>query len=112
MASSVSLEYLTSQKGATNGIASLDGTGKIPSAQLPNTAIETFKGTFATNTALTTAHSTGETGDYAYVTSTLSYWYWNAGLTTPAWANQETSATAYLALTANAKAGVQYIITS
>ena len=35
----VSLGYLTSQKGANNGIASLDGTGKIPSSELPAIAI-------------------------------------------------------------------------
>lgn len=39
----VNLGYLNAQKGATNGIASLDGTGKIPTSQLPATAItETY----------------------------------------------------------------------
>ena len=35
----VSLGYLNGQKGANNGIASLDGTGKIPSSELPAIAI-------------------------------------------------------------------------
>jgi len=35
----VTLNYITTAKGAANGIASLDGSGKIPSGQLPATAI-------------------------------------------------------------------------
>jgi hypothetical protein len=35
----VTLKYLTDQKGATNGIASLDGSGLIPTNQLPALAI-------------------------------------------------------------------------
>jgi hypothetical protein len=35
----VTLKYLTDQKGANNGIASLDGTGKVPSSQLPAIAV-------------------------------------------------------------------------
>ncbi len=35
----VTLKYLTDQKGATNGIASLDGSGLIPTSQLPALAI-------------------------------------------------------------------------
>jgi hypothetical protein len=39
----VTLNYITTQKGAVNGIASLDGTGLIPTNQLPALAItETF----------------------------------------------------------------------
>lgn len=110
MASAVSLEYLNSQKGVANGIASLDGTGKIPVAQLPASAVETYKGEFATSAALIAAFPTGLTADYAYVTATSSYWYWNSGLATPAWVNQEITAVAYLALTAQAKARVPYII--
>lgn len=112
MASAVSLEYLQGQKGAINGIASLDGTGKIPTSQLPASAVETYKGEFATVITLTTAFPIGVTADYAYVTATSSYWYWNSGLAVPIWVNQETSAVAYLALTSAAKARVPYIITS
>jgi hypothetical protein len=36
---SVTLNYITTQKGAVNGIASLDGTGLIPTNQLPALAI-------------------------------------------------------------------------
>jgi hypothetical protein len=35
----VSLGYLNSQKGVNNGIASLDGTGKIPTSELPSIAV-------------------------------------------------------------------------
>ena len=35
----VTLKYLTDQKAVINGIASLDGSGKIPTSQLPATAI-------------------------------------------------------------------------
>jgi hypothetical protein len=35
----VTLKYLTDQKGANNGIASLDGSGLIPTSQLPALAI-------------------------------------------------------------------------
>jgi hypothetical protein len=35
----VTLNYITTQKGANNGIASLDGTGKLPTNQLPALAI-------------------------------------------------------------------------
>ena len=35
----VTLNYITTQKGANNGIASLDGTGKLPTSQLPALAI-------------------------------------------------------------------------
>jgi hypothetical protein len=35
----VTLNYITTQKGANNGIAELDGTGKLPTSQLPALAI-------------------------------------------------------------------------
>jgi hypothetical protein len=39
----VTLNYITTQKGANNGIASLDGSGLVPTSQLPALAItETF----------------------------------------------------------------------
>jgi hypothetical protein len=38
---SVTLNYITTQKGAVNGIASLDGSGLIPTNQLPALAITT-----------------------------------------------------------------------
>lgn len=37
----VTLNYITTQKGAVNGIASLDGSGLIPTGQLPALAITT-----------------------------------------------------------------------
>lgn len=109
MASAVSLEYLTSIQGQPNGLATLDGTGKIPTAQLPATAIEVYLGVFANVSALTTAYPTAAQGNYAFVTGT-GYYYWNAQLATPAWVSQSITATAYNALTTAGKTGVQYII--
>ena len=37
----VTLNYITNQKGATNGLASLDGSGKVPTSQLPGIAVHT-----------------------------------------------------------------------
>lgn len=70
----------------------------------------TYKGEYATEAALTTAYPTGLLADYAYVTATLTYWYWNAGLLTPAWVNQQITAAAYAALTAAAQVAVPYIL--
>ena len=39
LVSSLAAKLDTSQKGAANGIASLDGTGKVPSAQIPTSTI-------------------------------------------------------------------------
>lgn len=110
MASAVSLEYLNSIKGQPDGLATLDNAGKIPTSQLPAGAVETYKGEFATTGDLTLAYPTGNLADYAYVTATLSYWYWNKALTTPAWVNQEIKDTDYNALSATAKASVPYVI--
>jgi len=52
-----------SEKGANNGVATLDAGGKIPASQLPNTVME-FKGTYdaSTNTP-TLVNGTGNSGD-------------------------------------------------
>lgn len=110
MASTISYEYLTSIEGVANGLATLDSNGKVPSSQLPPSALETYKGQFADPSALTLAHPTGSLADYAYVTSTSSYWYWNSALSVPAWVNQEITSTAYTALSSAEKASVPYII--
>jgi len=57
-----------SEKGAPNGVATLDGFGKVPVAQLPNAIME-FKGTWdaSTNTP-TLADGTGDNGDVYLVT--------------------------------------------
>ena len=54
---------LRSEKGVSNGYASLDSTGKVPISQLPSSIME-YKGTWsaATNTP-TLANGTGDTGD-------------------------------------------------
>jgi hypothetical protein len=54
---------LRSEKGVSNGYASLDSGGKVPISQLPSSIME-YKGTWnaATNTP-TLANGTGDTGD-------------------------------------------------
>lgn len=111
MASALSYELFTSKLGVANGVATLDGSGLVPVSQLPPSAIETFKGEYATSAALIAAYPVGAVAFYAYVTDTLSYWYWNANLAVPAWVNQQISEVAYLLLTATEKAGVPYIVT-
>lgn len=53
----------SSEKGAANGVASLDAGGKVPVAQLPNSIME-YQGTYnaSTNTP-TLVDGTGNTGD-------------------------------------------------
>ncbi|MFA6860473.1 MAG: hypothetical protein WCR30_03710 [Clostridia bacterium] len=110
MASAISLEYLQSIEGANDGLATLDSSGKLTISQLPPSAIETYKGQFATSAALVTAFPTGSLADYAYVTATSSYWYWNAALVPAEWVNQQITETAYLALSVAERAAVPYII--
>lgn len=110
MASAISYEFFQAKKGVSNGIASLDTNGKIPVSQLPDVAIETYKGEYATSALLIAAYPTATPADYAYVTETTSYWYWNSALTTPAWVNQQITEAAYNLLTAAEQAAVPYII--
>ena len=115
MASSVSLEYLKSLEGAANGIATLDSAGTIPISQLPATT-NIFEGVFADAASLEAAFPTANIADFAFVTATNSFWYWNAGLTStdtpavPSWVNQNITDVAYLALSTTAQAMVPYII--
>lgn len=52
-----------SQKGAASGVATLDGGGKIPSSQLPNSVME-YKGQWAASTNTPTlSNGTGNAGD-------------------------------------------------
>lgn len=112
MASAISYELFVAKQGVANGLATLDSTAKIPIAQLPDEAVETYKGEYATSAALVAAYPTGALADYAYVTGTSSYWYWNAALGTPAWVNQSITATAYDALSVAERAAVPYIVTA
>ena len=51
------------EKGANNGVATLDAGGKIPASQLPNTVME-FKGNWdASTNSPTLADGTGNAGD-------------------------------------------------
>lgn len=109
MASAVSYEYLKSIQGVTGGIATLGSNGLVPPAQLPPIASQ-YKGQFATVAALQTAYPTALLADYAYVTATSTFWYWNTGLAVPAWVNQEIEETDYLDLTDAAKASVPYLV--
>ena len=110
MASAISYELFQAKRGAANGIASLGSDSKVPVGQLPAEAISPYKGTYATSAALIAAHATADEGDYAYVTETTSYWYWNAALGTPAWVNQQITESAYAALSTAEKAAVPYIV--
>lgn len=110
IASAISLEYLQSLQGQPGGLATLDAGGTIPLSQIPDSVLPPFKGEFADQAALIAAAPTGSVADYAYVDDTQSYWYWNAKLSTPAWVNQEITATAYTALSQAEKKAVPYII--
>jgi hypothetical protein len=58
----------SSEKGANNGVATLDAGGKIPTSQLPNSVME-YKGTWdASSNTPTLADGTGNAGD-VYVVS-------------------------------------------
>jgi hypothetical protein len=58
----VTLNYITTQKGAVSGIASLDGSGLIPTNQLPALAITT---TQVVNSQANMLALTAQTGDVA-----------------------------------------------
>jgi hypothetical protein len=58
----VTLNYITTQKGAVSGIASLDGSGLIPTSQLPALAITT---TQVVNSQANMLALTAQTGDVA-----------------------------------------------
>lgn len=54
---------LRSEKGVSNGYASLDSSGKVPISQLPSSIME-YKGTWSASTNTPTlANGTGDTGD-------------------------------------------------
>lgn len=108
MASAISYELYQSKLGAPNGVATLDPAGLIPVGQLPPSAVETYKGQYATSALLPL---TGVLADYAYVTATSTYWYWNAALLpAAAWVDQQITEAAYNLLTAPEQAGVPYIV--
>lgn len=135
----LSLEYLQSLEGVAGGLATLDGTtgallaaqipasvatldatGVLTASQIPAGLTTPYKGEFATQAALTTAQPTGALGDYAYVDSTNSFWYWNPGLTATdtaysttgaQWVNQQITAANYALITTPAALNmVPYVI--
>jgi len=108
MASAVSYEHLTSIQGVANGVATLDGTGLIPPAQLPPAATSPYKGVFASVGLLP---ATGVTADYAFVTGS-GFYYWNSALIDPGpgWVAQEITEADYLLLTADEIMAVPYLI--
>jgi len=110
MANAVSYEYLKSIQGVANGIPTLNSSGTIPTSQLPASTVNPFKGQFVDESALTTALPTASLADYAFVDDTGSFWYWNAGLSTPAWVDQQIEETDYLSLSDLAKGMVPYLI--
>jgi hypothetical protein len=58
----VNVDYITNQKGVANGIAPLDGSGKIPTDHLPALAIAE---TFVVNSQANMLALTAQTGDIA-----------------------------------------------
>lgn len=60
-----------SEKGAAGGVATLDGGGKVPASQLPNSVME-FKGLFDPATA-TFTDGTGNAGDVWQASAAGSY---------------------------------------
>lgn len=75
------ISTINGKVGVANGIASLDGTGRIPYSQLPESAME-YKGTWNANTNTPTLVSgEGVNGDF-YVVSVAGTWnsiQWNVG---------------------------------
>jgi len=64
----INAKISSSEKGANNGVASLDAGGKVPVSQLPNSIME-YQGTWNANTNTPTlADGTGNAGD-VYVVS-------------------------------------------
>lgn len=67
------ISTINGKVGVANGIASLDGTGRIPYSQLPESAME-YKGTWNANTNTPTLVSgEGVNGDF-YVVSVAGTW--------------------------------------
>lgn len=111
MASAISYEYLVSIEGVANGLATLDGTGKVPVTQIPTVALESpYKGSYADYITLATAIPTGERADYAYVEDEEVFYYWNQELGSPSWVPQTIDTIAYNLLTTTQKAQLPYII--
>lgn len=73
------------KRGAANGYAGLDATGRVPLAQLPD-VLSHDKGYHATPAALVAAYPVGTNGDHAIVDSTATQWLWDDG----AWVDTDT----------------------
>jgi len=70
----------SSEKGANNGVATLDAGGKVPAAQLPNTVME-FKGTYDPNSDTPSlTDGTGNAGD-VYVANAGSHDFGSGSIT-------------------------------
>ena len=82
----ISATYVTqSEVGAASGVASLDGSGKVPLSQLPSTLME-FKGSWNPNTNTPTlVDGTGTTGFTYWVSAAFAGPV--AGLTDPSMSN-------------------------
>lgn len=72
--------------------------------------LDEFKGELTDDATLIAAFPIAAIGDYAYIRSTNSFWYWNNKLDTPAWVNQNIKAPDYLLLSESAKSAVPYVI--
>lgn len=91
----------TTLKGAANGVAELDSTGKVPSSQLPSYVDDVIEGTYVSSTTFNNTSGTAVTGEtgkiYVDTTSGKTYrWSGSAFVViSETLALGETSATAY-----------------
>ena len=88
-------------KGAANGVAELDSTGKVPSSQLPSYVDDVVEGTYVSTTSFKDTSGTaitGETGKIYVDTATNKTYRWSGSAFTEISASLalgETSSTAY-----------------
>lgn len=75
-ASSASLAALVATRGAVNGLASLDGAGLVPVAQLPAIALSDYLGSVASQAAMLAL--TGQRGDWCVRSDLSTTWILNA----------------------------------
>lgn len=99
--STLDSKLASSLKGAANGLAELDSSGKVPSAQLPSYVDDVIEGTYVSSTSFKNTSGTaitGETGKiYVDTTSNKTYRWSGSAFTeiSASLALGETSSTAY-----------------
>lgn len=69
---SLDAKIATTLKGANNGVAELDGNGKLPTSQLPDLAVTDYLGTVASEAAMLAL--SGQKGDWAIRSDSGTTW--------------------------------------